>query len=486
MFKLNQILLAVAGTLVAGHVLAAPVTQDNIRTARAAGTLQESWISGASAPTYNVFQGFAAGCDANTLAVFNGGSSTTLSRPGSSAAGNFLAYACTRGGAVSVLYHTVDGGSFNAYAPHIPNDVDGDGNFGTSNLRRIRNLNNTVNTTCVAQTGTFSLTNQSAIPSYRSCGVVTPATAPDGATAKPAGGFSDVEAALFGVSTTGFGTESDALVGQVFGVATSVKLYRALQVAQGIYASEAAADADDGDFLPAKAPNITRAQYTSIAVGNFQDWSNLIPSEATATNKKKVYLARRVPTSGTQGSSNAFFLRNPCNGDPTIGGSLPPVKASQSTADLIITEGSGTGNVKSAMATTTEYVIGVMSLENNWRPPVGSTTREGYRFLKVDGVHPEAPVPGSGTSFDETARYAASQGEYDFHIELKAFVADTADSFGAQVIDDIKNAFAGLDCADLPRGLTLNPLSGSSCTVGQVVAKGTRFGNNCQAQQLLF
>lgn len=480
MFKLNQLLLAVAGTLVAGQVMAAPVTQANITTARNAGTLQESWISGASAPTFNVFQGFATGCDADTLSTFNGGSATAVAKPGASSAGNFLAYACTRGGVVSVLYHTIDGGSFNAYAPHIPNDVDGDGTVGTTNLRRLRNLNSTANTTCVAQTGTFSLPNQSAIPGYRSCGVVTPATTPDGATAKPAGGFSDVEAALFGVSTSGFGTESDALVGQVFGVATSVPLYRALQAAQGIYASEAAAAAADPDFLPGNAPSLSRAQYTSIIVGNFQDWTSLIPGST-----KKVNLARRVPTSGTQGSSNAFFLRNPCNGDPGILGALQPVKASDSTANFVVTEGSGTGNVKTALTSNTEFAIGVMSLENNWRTESAGSSA-GYRFVKIDGIHPEAPVAGSGTTYDEHARYSAAQGNYDFHIELKAFVADSADGFGAQVIDSIKNAFAGLSCSDLPRGLTLNPLSGSSCTVGEVVAKGTRFGNNCQAQQLLF
>lgn len=484
MMKNIKLALAVAATLVAGQAFAAPVTQADITTARANSALQESWISGASAPTYNVFQGFAAGCDADTLAVFHNGSGATVAKPGSSAASNFLAYACLRGGAVSVLYHTVDGGSFNAYAPHIPNDVDGDGTVSTTNLRRIKNLNTASNTTCVAQ-GTFALPNQAAIQVYRSCAIVTPATAADGALVKPAGGFSDVEAALFGVSTAGFGTESDANVGQVFGVATSLKLYRALQVAQGIFANEAAANAGDPDYIPANAPNVTKAQYTSLIIGNYATWDAMVPGST-----EEVRVARRVNTSGTQGSSNAFFLRNPCNGDPSIGGTLAPTKASDSTTTYIVTEGSGTGNVKSALSTTTEFAIGVMSLENNWRTDASSN---GYRFVKIDGVHPEAPVKGSNLPADLTARYTAAQGEYDFHMELKAFVANTADSFGAQVIDDIKNAFSGLSCDDLPRGLTLNPLSGSTCgfdannkNLGTHVAKGTRSGNNCQAQQLFF
>ena len=474
MFKFNKVCLAVAATLFAGQVFAAPVTQSQIDNARGKGALNETWISGASAPTYNVFQGFAAGCDANTLAVFNNGSATAAAKPGSSAAGNFLAYACTRGGVTSVVYHTTDGGSFNAYAPHIPNDVDGDGVFGTTNLRRIGKLGS--NAGCVAQTGTLSLPGQTAIPSYKSCAIVTPATAADGATVKPAGGFADVEAGLFGVSVEGYGVEANANVGQVFGIATSTALYRAMQVAQGIYASVAAANAADPDYLPANAPSISRAQYASIVSGTAADAGLLVPGSTAALS-----LARRVPTSGTQASSNATFLRNPCNGDPSILGALAPVGAADSTPTLIITEGSGTGNAKTALSTT-GFAIGVLSLENNWRT---DTSSNGYRYIKLDNVHPEAPVAGSGQTVDASARYTAAQGQYDFHMEMKSFVSNAAaGTFGETVINEIVGAFAGLDCADVPRGLTLNPFAGSSCTIGTVVAKGSRNGNNCQAQQL--
>lgn len=474
MFKFNKVCLAVAATLFAGQAFAAPVTQAQINTARGNGALNEAWISGASAPTYNVFQGFVAGCDANTVAVFNNGTSTNVSRPGASASGNFLAYACNRGGVVSVLYHTIDGGSFNAYAPHIPNDVDGDGNFGTTNLRRVGKLGS--NIACVAQSGTFALPGQTAIPVYRSCAIVTPATAADGAPALPAGGFSDVEAALWGVSTEGYGVEGNANVGQAFGVATSTALYRAMQVAQGIYASVAAANSADPDYLPANAPSISRAQYASITTGTAADAGILVPGSTAPLR-----LARRVATSGTQATSNALFLRNPCNGDAGIGGSLAPISAADSSSTLTVIEGSGTGNVKTALSTS-DFAIGWLSLENDWRL---DTSSNGYRYIKIDNVHPEAPVAGSGQARDAAARYTAAQGSYDFHVEMKSFVANSASgTFGETVINEIVGAFAGLDCADVPRGLTLNPFAGSSCAVGQVVARGSRNGNNCQAQQL--
>ena len=476
MFKFNKVFLAVAATIFAGQAFAAPVTQSEIDNARSNGALNETWISGASAPTYNVFQGFAAGCDANSVSVFYNASTATVTRPGNS--GNYLAYACTRGGVTSVVYHTIDGGSFNAYAPHIPNDVDGDGVVGTTNLRRIARLGS--NSGCVAQTPTaqaplMSLPNQSAIPSFRSCAIVTPATTPDGVIAKPAGGFSDVEAALFGVSVEGFGVEGNANVGQVFGIATSTSLYRAMQVAQGIYPSVAAANSADPSYLPANAPSISHVQYASIVSGT-ADASLLVPGSTAPLT-----VARRVPTSGTQSSSNATFLHKPCNGDAVIGGALEPIGATSVVPGVTVIEGSGTGNAKTALSTT-GFAIGVLSLENDWN---ADTTSNGYRFIKLDNVHPEAPIAGSGQTKDSHARYTAAEGLYDFHMELKTFVADSAaGTFGESVIGEIVAAFPGLDCADVPRGLTLNPFSGSSCTKGQVVAKGTRFGNNCQAQQL--
>lgn len=476
MFKLNQLVLAVMTTLVASQVMAAPITRANIEDAREGGVLNEAWISGASAPTYNVFQAFAAGCDADTVSVFTNSSSATVARPGSSAASNFLAYACARGGVVSVVYHTVDGGSFNAYAPHIPNDVDGDGTVGTTNLRRISKLDD--NNLCALQARPkdangndiiFSLPGQTEIPSFGSCSVRVPATSADGAVALPAGGFSDVEAALFGVSVEGYGVESNANVGQAFGIATSISLYRAMQAAQGITAA-------DPNFLPANAPTISRAQYASIVSGTAANAGVLVPGSTA-----ELRVARRVATSGTQASSNALFLRNPCNGDPAIGGLIAPVGAADSTSKLIITEGSGTGNAKQALSVS-GYAIGVLSLENDWN---ADSSNNGYRFIKLDNIHPEAPVAGSGLTKDAKARYTAAQGSYDFHMEMKSFVADSASgTFGETVINEIVGAFAGLSCADVPRGLTLNPFSGSSCEAGVVVAKGTRDGNNCRSQQL--
>jgi len=455
--KFTKIALAVAATLVAGQAAAA-VTAADVAAARSAGTLQETWLSGASAPTLNVFQGFALGCDAGSVAVWT--NNATAGRPGS--IGDYAAYGCTRGGIVSVAYHTVAGGSFNAYAPHVS---------GTQ-LERVK----TVDTATCSVTGSATVGTLS-FPVYANCNRVKPATTADGGPALPAGGFSDVEAALFGFDVSSAGSEAQANVGQVFGLAVSTNLYRALQTAQGL------ADVDANTFDPANAPNLTSAQYTSIIAqgsGYQTDWSPILGAAGTG---KKVVLARRVATSGTQASSNAHFLKNPCNGNPAVLGALSPATAADSVAGAFeVSESSGTSDVKVALTNANnagDYAIGVISLENNWRSETNNARKQ-YRFIKVDGVHPEA---GDVTY----ARAKALTGEYAFHMEMRNFVANTADAFGAALIPEITTALGNpVNCTDVPRGLTLNPLGGSSCATGVEVAKHTRFGNNCQAPQLFF
>ncbi|WP_334108141.1 hypothetical protein [Methylobacillus sp.] len=465
--QVKQLILAVAATFAAGSVLAAPVTPAQIGSARAAGTLQETWISGASAPTFNIYSGFALGCDANSISLFSNATSDSSVRPGS--LGNYAAYACTRGGKVSVVYHTVADGSWNAYAPHI----DG------TQLQRLRRLDQA---NCQVATSAFP-----GHVNYKSCQLVNPAATPDGAITKPAGGFSDVEASLFGFDVSAAGTEAEAYVGQTFGVAVSLPLYRAMQAAQGLTQN------DD----PANAPNISSAQYTSIIAqfsGYQTDWESILGSAGAG---KAIYLERRVNTSGTQASSNAHFLKNPCSSGASA--NLAPAGAGDSIpGSFVVTEHSGSGNVKSALTThgtNGRYAIGVLSMENNWR--VDSSSNNGYRYLKLDNVHPEAGTfdgNGNGTADGiEFARETAINGNYAFQIEMRSFVANTADAFGAELIPAITAALGNpANCADVPRGLTLNPFGGSSCSAYQnagelqVTAKGTRFGNNCAPQQMFF
>ena len=498
--KLTKIALAVATLLASTQAFAVPVTAAQITAAQSAGTLQQAWISGASAPTKSVYEGWVGsgagvGCDAASNTIFTSQALTNSNvTPGS--LGNFTAYACTRAGVVSVLYHTLDGGSLNAFTPHTAGTklarvkFAGTGNGCTGSLNYVDATNADNNATVFkgcTLIGSALPANAIATPAGNATNAA--AVAADSlAPALPVGGFSDVEGSIF-PSTIGGGSDkvnaagvdTPANFGQVFGVVVSRPLYRAMQVAQGIAANT---DALDPSFDPANAPSITKPQYTSIITqgGAYQtDWSPIVGAAGAG---KKVVLARRVQTSGSQASSNAFFLSNPCS--TAVSGNLNPAVAADSSPTFEVFEGSGTGNVKTRITTATNsagtdnFAIGVISAENDWRVESATGGQNGYRFIKIAGVHPE-------TGDTANARVTATTAVYPFHIEAHSFVANTAAGFGALVVGQITTALSNppaTSCAVLPRGLTISPLAGSSCTVGVQVAKGTSFGNNCTPAQL--
>jgi hypothetical protein len=493
--KMTKIALALA--CLVGSTSASAITIAQIEAARVNGTLQQAWITGASAPTISVYEGWVGagtgvGCDPGTNTIYtsqgNAAPNTGLVKPGS--IGNFMAYACLRAGVPSVLYHTLDGGSLNAYTPHT---------IGTR-LARLAYLGNTTcSVTGLTYTDSSNTTNNATV--NKGCTLTGSALPPTGATGAtntanatavagnprgpqlPVGGFSDVEAGLFPASIGGgnvstVGTESDANIGQAFGVVASIPLYRAMQANQGVTPAQIAADTT---FDPALAPSISKAQYTSIITGTYQtDWA---PITGATGAGKRVILHRRIATSGTQASSNAFFLANPCSAG--LSASLNPSVAADTTPSFLVVENSSTGNVKTGISNASlntgaeNFAIGVMSVENDWRLEP-STATSGYRFLKVDGVHPETGDIANG-------RLTSVNGLYGFHMELKNFVANTATGFGAAIIPQITAALAApqaASCSVFPRGLTLNPAGGSVCTTGVQVMRGTNGGNNCAPQQL--
>lgn len=491
--KLKQIALLAMGLL--GTTAAfAGVTAAQIEAARVAGTLDQAWISGASAPAKTIYEGWVGtganvGCDPGTNSIFTNQASTNTNRaPGS--IGNYYAYACSRAGRTRLLYVTTDGGSLNAYIPHT---------LGT-NLARVQYVAKAGNG-CVATTGYSDSTNPDMNADvYKSCalagtsipttgvnaGVITAAQSATNLTAvqadpnapqKPVGGFSDVEAALFdstigGGNVSSKGTEGSANVTQAFGIAVSTPLYRAMQTAQGVTAAQIAADTT---FDPALAPNISKHQYTSIIVSGGLyvggTWDQVI---GTAGAGKSILLERRADTSGTQASSNSFFLANPCSA-----GLVAQLGVAGPADSPNIVANAGSGDVKTRITTAANagnFAIGVLSAENNWRTEAGASA--GYRYIKLNGVHPEA---GDVVN----ARATMTNGSYEFLKELKYFVANTATGFGSTIIPQIATALSNplpAACSFFPRGLALNPLAGSSCGATEVT-KVTSLGNNCSPFQ---
>lgn len=465
-------------------LVSAGISPAQIESARSAGTLDQVWIAGASAPTKAVYRGWAKGCQAGTGSIFTSQSvSNTASTPGS--LGDFFGYACVRGARTAVMYHTVDGGSLNAFTPFtIGTKLSRLSYLGNANCTKLANgyvdlydtsynadlykgCTQTGGAVALDETGVQSDTSNSSNSSGLSADPFGPQ--------QIVGGFSDVEPTLFstsigGGSVSSFGSLSDTFLGQVLGVAVSTPLYRKLQEIQGI--SEAS-----NSYIPASAPSLTRGQIASIlqdggAVQAIESWYPILGIE----QGEKVIIHRRVDTSGLQAASNAFFLGYPCLGSY---GWLP---ASATAGNYIVSLNSGSGNVKSLItsasnaAAGSRYAIGILSLENDWRTE--SQSYNGYRYIKVDGSHPE-------TDDIPYARKTTATGTYPFHIEMKSFVASSAPA-GFQktiistIVNALKNPTTAAACASVPRGLTLNPASGNTtCISGEVRAKFTNYGKNC-------
>lgn len=476
--KLNQIALAVAAVCVAAPSYAlTPAEVD-------ASTVQ-LWLSGATAPTASVFKAVRSLCADNDadgtpddLHVYVSSNVTTGPAdavPGKSKAGKFAAYACTMGplagsldGVKTVVYHTFDGGSFEAYTPHL--FLAGEVNpLVGATLKRMNDLTDPAST-CTPIAGTPD-------PTYHNCGIATVALAPNAdpfsTPTLPQGGYSDTEYTLnqlnLGISKglSDIGFEAPTNVGQGFGLAVSYPLYAELQKAQGFIATTAAdGEACDGNYAVACQPSVNRQKYSSLVSSN--GVSNKDGSLFGAPAASVIKVERRVGTSGTQSSSNAFFLNKPCatglaGGELGIAGTNTAGTTSYNGGKVLVRSNNGSGDVKTQItnaSTAGELAIGVLSLEN-----VPSVS-EKFAFVKVNGVSPNV---------DAKQRQTAIDGDYEFWYELVAFTANDAFGEGVDLINGTVIALGDPNITDLT-GLFVTKAAGVS---GTNVSKGAKLGNAC-------
>lgn len=497
--KLNQIALAVAAMATAPAFALTPAQ---------VGGATQLWITGASAPTNSVFLGMMTLCqgisykDAAGITQTNPGTNdvhmyleSTGVEPGKSS-GDRVAYACTvdtfddRAGVLEntkvVIYHTVEGGSFNAYAPALIAAGDTNPNLPTT-LQRIEEVADLAGTgKCANGAATNTTVSVSGvnntIPRYNSCSrtTVTLATgaksnANDAGPVVSIGGFSDTEYLInklnLDVATDlgSIGSEINTNIGQGFGVAVSYPLYAQLQKNDGLINTVAAdGEACDGVYNTlACQPSLAAQMYSTVA--NQAAAGGINASLFGGSALGKVNFARRAITSGTQSASNLRFLNKPCATGDALG-ALPPTRSTDSTATFVVTEQSGTGGVKTALNTATgagEFGLGVMSLENT---PAPTATADRWAFVKLNGITPNL---AAGDTFQ---RAESIKGNYDMWYELVAFTAGTAAQEGIDLLAALTSSLGNPELTNL-KGLFITPLAG---VTGTNVSKGTRFGNSCQ------
>jgi len=190
---------------------------------------------------------------------------------------------------------------------------------------------------------------------------------------------------------------------QGFAIAVNNNFYNALQTAQKT-AGKLSTACSTGEYTEACQPNVSRAQYASLASksGNLKSSGAFIPGDATFLT-----LARRDQMSGTQASSEMFFMGSKC-ANPAALSAMRPSDA-DGYVSMGVTENAQTANVEDQLTAATGYSIGVISLSKG-----ASTT---YKFVKMDGSSPNFTRNGtSPLSSADDMRKNMIDGTWPFQV----------------------------------------------------------------------
>ncbi len=447
------------------------VTVRQAATVKPAATVLSTYVDITSVPSSNVL--YIGGSTAIDSALkywsFNTGDTSVICKPGtasvytqSSVTGSqpkFVAVACAASGSAGLTGIAADtliayikednAGSLNGAAAPRNQSFAGSPytNGGGLNFPNYTNMvyaSSGANGYCTG--GTKSGTGLQTYASF-TCKNVTLTSAAGGIV--PQLGFSDVEAGLFGINTAANvnGYAGVALSGStlqfVFGVATNVGLYRALQATQGLTQND----------LVANMPSLTRPEISALLSNrgpNWSKWTNTsgtavsaqsvvwgsavstscwngsttqtigCPASAAAAASPTVFVCRRGATSGTELSTEIFFNDKNCgfnqlsftttddNANPEI------IQLACTTYDTdgcswLTTYGSDT-NTKTFPGNgggdlidclnghdkTGHLAIGFASVDNLTGADQSNTTRRDFRYIKVDGVVPSIENAAAG------------------------------------------------------------------------------------------
>src|SRR5208337_4680775 len=147
---------------------------------------------------------------------------------------------------------------------------------------------------------------------------------------------------------------------------------------------------------PKPACRVSRAQLAGIFSGVLKDWGQIVnpqghalatrnarngqlissPPGVKPPSDERVYVCRRVPTSGTQAAFEMFFLNQRCTAE------IPDFVDSGDT----VFQGSTTSDVQSCLNQLDDrnvWAVGILTTES-----VESLKDDRWRFIKMDGVAP--------------------------------------------------------------------------------------------------
>jgi hypothetical protein len=395
-----------------------------------------------------------------------------------------------------IVYKSDDKGSGNGVLPLL----------GTGTPLPFLNMA-AINTTgaCSTTSGVASVTlsgDALGVPSYtlRTCdatvtGVTTTVVRPDA-------GLSDVEPPFFTTKSTS-SINSVSANSVTFGFIVSKNLYRALQRAQSLDFSTTSLDSTvsttvTGIAVPIQdnehnMPSLTRDTVASLFAGTYGTWDNLVAAVGTsaaalttfsgndnaadtahpAPTDTNVYLARRVPSSGSQKATELFLFGGTGGGfDDGLGlGNAYPATCDAAAVTMLaspsdpnadpegicttpagqtVFEGSGTANVRNCVTNHyagNRWAIGLVSTESPFAPG------NNWRFIKVDGQSPSL--------------LNVSKNNYKHWVSQSANKPPYFGTLGADKTSVVNKVFASLGSQTVIRAI--------NATIAQVWGAGSLF-----------
>ena len=197
---------------------------------------------------------------------------------------------------------------------------------------------------------------------------------------------------------------------QGFGLVVNWNMYKALQDAQvtsGYIASSCTTD-DTARILPACQPMVRSVDYATLVKKGGTKSAAIFGLTVSTLDpaSTKLTLLRRDDLSGTQSSSNMYFLRNACNVNTALGGGLEVLDQETSDTNFAMVKYPTSSGVKTNAATG--YTIGALALSER------AIAKDQYNYVKIDGMSPNVAEQGAIASKIANGRDAFAKGDYNF------------------------------------------------------------------------
>jgi hypothetical protein len=349
--------------------------------------------------------------------------------------------------------------------------------------------------TDTGQTGLLNVTRR-----WNCNATLTPVDTAGSATFDVNMGVSDTEPALSFPTPSATNIARLAVAPAVhisFGVPVTLALYTALQQAQGLGVND--------------VPSLSRSQLRGLFSGGIFDWNQITDASGdglaesalvtTAPANTSIYICRRVASSGTQATAEAYWLNQRCvaggsvfvepNDGSTVNDTVwVPANANNGTVNA----GPSSGNVRTCLATyNTANVWGLGVLSNE----VTNAQMVGFRMIAIDGVAPTLANTANGLYdyYSESVTTTIAQGNPGF-IDTSNTSTDLRGRLIARIQQNISEpvtlaqlnvSFQGRPWGNggsmaIPNGVSAIP-NGSPATDAEMntnpVDTSSKFGNNC-------